>query len=95
MEDRCIACGEIIPEGQQVCRICEEGGGSRMMKNGSGAAVPTEEAAMRNIAKENHRYVEQVFDSIEQTLSLLGYTLESIHIKDRKGRKRYRRDRRK
>lgn len=65
-----------------------------MMKNGSGAAVPTEEAAMRNIEKENHRYVEEVFDCIEQTLSLLGYTLESIHIKDRKSRKRYRRDRR-
>lgn len=95
MEDRCIACGEIIPEGQRVCRICERGDGSRMMKNGSGAAVPTEEAAMRNIAKENHRYVEQVFDSIEQMLNLLGYTLESIHIKDRKSRKRYRRDRRK
>lgn len=95
MEDRCICCGEIIPEGQQVCLACKRGGGSRMMKNGSGAAVPTEEAAMRNIAKENHRYVEQVFDSIEQTLSLLGYTLESIHIKDRKSGKRYRRDRRK
>ena len=95
MEDRCICCGEIIPEGQQVCRICERGDGSRMMKNGSGAAVPTEEAAMRNIAKENHRYVERVFYSIEQMLSLLGYTLESIHIKDRKSRKRYRRDRRK
>lgn len=95
MEDRCICCGEIIPEGRQVCPICQEGGSSRMMKNGSGAAVPTEEAAMRNIEKENHRYVEQVFDSIEQTLSLLGYTLESIHIKDRKSRKRYRRDRRK
>ena len=66
-----------------------------MMKNGSGAAVPTEEAAMRNVEKENHRYVEQVFDCIEQTLNLLGYTLESIYIKDRKSRKRYRRDRRK
>ncbi len=89
MEDRCIACGEIIPEGQQVCKECQEGGSSRMMKNGSGAAVPTEEAAMRNIAKENHRYVEEMFDCIEQTLNLLGYTLESIHIKDRKSRKRY------
>ena len=49
MEDRCICCGEIIPEGQQVCKECQEGGGSRMMKNGSGAAVPTEEAAIRNI----------------------------------------------
>ena len=65
MEDRCICCGEIIPEGRQVCKECQEGGGSRMMKNGSGAAVPTEEAAMRNIAKENHRYVEEMFDCIE------------------------------
>lgn len=25
MEDRCICCGDIIPEGQQVCRNCMEG----------------------------------------------------------------------
>ena len=25
MEDRCICCGEIIPEGQQVCKECQEG----------------------------------------------------------------------
>lgn len=24
MEDRCICCGEIIPEGRQVCPSCEE-----------------------------------------------------------------------
>lgn len=23
MEDRCICCGEIIPEGRQVCPVCE------------------------------------------------------------------------
>ena len=22
MEDRCLCCGEIIPEGQQVCKNC-------------------------------------------------------------------------
>lgn len=93
MEDRCICCGEIIPEGQQICRICEEGGGGRMMKNGSGAAVPTEEAAMRNIAKENYRYVNQVFNSIEATLSLIGYSMDEIHIRDKKSGKRYSRKR--
>lgn len=93
MEDRCICCGEIIPEGQQICRICEEGGGGRMMKNGSGAAVPTEEAAMRNIAKENYRYVNQVFNSIEATLSLMGYSMDEIHIRDKKSGKRYSRKR--
>lgn len=25
MEDRCICCGEIIPEGRQVCPMCEGG----------------------------------------------------------------------
>ena len=24
MEDRCVMCGEIIPEGRQVCKQCEE-----------------------------------------------------------------------
>lgn len=83
MEDRCICCGEIIPEGQQVCKMCQEGGSSRMMKNGSGAAVPTEEAAIRNIAKEKNKYVSQVFNSIETTLSLMGYSMDEIHIRDR------------
>lgn len=25
MEDRCVCCGEIIPEGQWVCKNCMEG----------------------------------------------------------------------
>lgn len=25
MENRCVACGAIIPEGQQVCPNCEAG----------------------------------------------------------------------
>ena len=32
MEDRCICCGEIIPEGRQVCWTCEEG--AQMNKEG-------------------------------------------------------------
>ena len=24
MEDRCVVCGEIIPEGSHVCRTCEQ-----------------------------------------------------------------------
>ena len=23
MEDRCVCCGRIVPEGQQVCLVCE------------------------------------------------------------------------
>lgn len=25
MEDRCVCCGEIVPEGRQVCPSCEAG----------------------------------------------------------------------
>lgn len=25
MVDRCVCCGEIIPEGRQVCLLCEKG----------------------------------------------------------------------
>ena len=24
MEDRCIVCGAVIPEGRQICLMCEE-----------------------------------------------------------------------
>ena len=24
MEDRCVCCGEIIPEGRMVCPLCQE-----------------------------------------------------------------------
>ena len=27
MENRCVCCGEIIPEGRQVCPECEKGHG--------------------------------------------------------------------
>ncbi len=26
MEDRCISCGAVIPEGKQICPQCEQGG---------------------------------------------------------------------
>ena len=48
------------------------------MKNGSGAPVPTEQEAIRNIEKQNKQHIEQVFDNIEETLRLMGYSLLSI-----------------
>lgn len=32
MEDRCVMCGEIIPEGRQVCLICDK----KIYGNGTG-----------------------------------------------------------
>lgn len=34
MVDRCVSCGEIIPEGLQVCPLCENGKTSRKMGKG-------------------------------------------------------------
>lgn len=64
-----------------------------MMKNASGAPVPTEQEAIGNITKEKSKYVIQVFNSIEATLSLMGYSMDEIHIRDRKSGKRYSRKR--
>ena len=64
-----------------------------MMKNGSGAPVPTEQEAIGNITKEKSKYVSQVFNSIDATLSLMGYSMDEIHIRDRKSGKRYSRKR--
>lgn len=51
MEDRCVCCGETIPEGQQVCKNCMKGE-SGMMKNGSGVPDPTPTQAMWGIRQE-------------------------------------------
>lgn len=32
MEERCVVCGEIIPEGRQICRACMNGGENGKMK---------------------------------------------------------------
>lgn len=49
MENRCISCGEIIPEGRQVCERCMRGGAK---VNKEGYKDPTPEQAMWGIRKE-------------------------------------------
>ncbi|MBR5109883.1 MAG: hypothetical protein IK099_06780 [Clostridia bacterium] len=34
MEDRCVICGEIIPEGRQVCPLCEKKYGEKDFAEG-------------------------------------------------------------
>ena len=48
MENRCISCGEIIPEGRQVCKECEVKAGV----NGEGYKDPTAEQALWGVRKE-------------------------------------------
>lgn len=49
MEDRCICCGDIIPEGRQVCETCMKG---ENMRNNEGYSDPTPTQAMWGIREE-------------------------------------------
>lgn len=49
MEDRCICCGDIIPEGRQVCEACMKG---ENMRNNEGYNDPTPTQAMWGIRQE-------------------------------------------
>lgn len=33
MEDKCVCCGEYVPEGRQVCKSCETVHGAEWIKN--------------------------------------------------------------
>lgn len=48
MENRCVCCGSVIPEGRQVCRECEVKAGM----NREGYKDPTAEQALWGIRKE-------------------------------------------
>ena len=55
--DKCAACGEIIPEGRQVCPLCskevpEMGGNKNPYYNSEGYADPTAYGALEPIAQE-------------------------------------------
>jgi len=45
MEDRCVMCGEIIPEGRMVCPVCEERvltrKGERRQRGNTGHILPS------------------------------------------------------
>lgn len=48
MENRCVCCGSIIPEGRQVCKECEVKAGM----NREGYKDPTAEQALWGVRKE-------------------------------------------
>lgn len=66
MEDRCVCCDEVIPEGVQVCYVCEKSvkiGDLQMSiedrelrRNASGYIDPTAYTAIKNINKEEERF---------------------------------------
>ena len=51
MENRCVCCGSVIPEGWQVCKECEVKAGM----NREGYKDPTAEQALWGLRKEERR----------------------------------------
>ena len=52
MEDRCVCCGEIIPEGSgMVCKICED----RILHEEKSEKPPEKESGFKKILKRFRR----------------------------------------
>ena len=84
MEDRCIACGEIIPEGRQVCPICQEGA----QMNKEGYKDPTAEIAVHR-ASRMPRHIWNIFKELNLAAGKSG--VEVTEIRDKETGKKYRR----
>lgn len=84
MEDRCICCGEIIPEGRQVCKECQEGG----QMNKEGYKDPTAEIAVHR-ASRMPKHIWNVFNKLNLAAGKSG--MEVTEIRDKETGKRYRR----
>lgn len=70
MEDKCVSCGEIIPEGRQICPECEASRGKlcpicreykslaeyhKRMRNGRNVGQAYCKACQKVIDRNNHR----------------------------------------
>lgn len=54
MENRCVCCGEIIPEGRMVCPLCQEKASGRLEVGDTIKCSTSEEMVdlMKELAKE-------------------------------------------
>ncbi len=84
MEDRCVSCGAIIPEGRQVCKTCEE-----KIMNKEGYPDPTAERAVHN-AGRMPKHIRSIYKMLNAAAGVSG--LEIIGLRDKEtGREYYRR----
>ena len=83
MENRCISCGAIIPEGLQVCKSCL--GGSM---NQEGYKDPTAERAIHN-ASRIPKHIRSIYRMLNAAAGVSG--LEIIGLRDKETGKEYRR----
>ena len=78
MEDRCVCCGEIIPEGQQVCRKCLQGGRN---VNGEGYKDPTADTAVHRASKMP-KHIWRVYKMLNAAASVSGLEITGLLDKE-------------
>lgn len=83
MENRCVCCGAIIPEGRQVCRECEE-----KIMNKEGCPGPTAERAVHN-AGRIPKHIRSIYKMLNAAAGVSG--LEIIGLRDKETGREYRR----
>ena len=83
VKDRCLLCGEEIPEGRQVCRNCEV----RAM-NKEGYPDPTAERAVHN-ASRMPKHIRSIYKMLNAAAGVSG--LEIIGLRDKETGREYRR----
>lgn len=100
MENRCVVCGDIIPEGTQVCPSCMcknvKTGEKRvksdddLKKNGEGYSDPTAYKAIKHSEKERER-LTKLMHVIFDVCEFAGFHIEGrITLRDKKTGKLYR-----
>ena len=83
MKDRCLLCGEEIPEGRQVCRNCEV-----KAMNKEGYPDPTAERAVHN-ASRIPKHIRSIYKMLNAAAGVSG--LEVIVLRDKETGREYRR----
>lgn len=83
MKDRCLLCGEEIPEGRQVCRNCEV-----KAMNKEGYSDPTAERAVHN-ASRIPKHIRSIYRMLNAAAGVSG--LEIIGLRDKETGREYRR----
>lgn len=78
MENRCVSCGAIIPEGRQVCRKYLQGGRN---VNGEGYKDSTADMAVHRASKMPKR-IKDIVKALNQVISIHG--LEIVVVRDKR-----------
>lgn len=98
VDNRCVMCGEIVPEGQEVCPTCKsktmEGKQSMNNRNSEGYYDPTAYQGMKEVVKQESeldRKVHSMVHCIKDVAGLAGFEVENrIVLKHKKTGKVFR-----